>query len=358
VERVDVRVLTVITTVLLSLFLLACSATEVTESSQSQQLSFCDSLATMFPENRVSLSPEWETFVAQTKGEESWSRLSPLYRWESDLIGLDWYAKQGDSSTGVQWLDTLGSRMPLSRHGLSYSFRILDSMRFAKGESITTSLEELGFRVPNANSETLKNISSYFASVKKWEHAYSSLKESLASSSGAYDPNPYTGTKIDENSWLSPSKKKLFLKLAYYAYNAKKEKLAQKNYAIFKYLDGDEKPECDEIELSKEIISTTSGTVVRKSPTVTESGVLPENFKGALDSIRALYIEQRLHQRVMWLAEQGLVKPLSAEEKKDWEALEKRYCSPVTPPCWIMGSETDGPVGYGRALEEEWEAGD
>ena len=116
---------------------------------------------------------------------------------------------------------------------------------------------------------------------------------------GAYDPNPYTGTKIDENSWLSPSKKKLFLKLAYYAYNAKKEKLAQKNYAIFKYLDGDEKPECDEIELSKEIISTTSGTVVRKSPTVTESGVLPENFKGALDSIRALYIEQRLHQRVI-----------------------------------------------------------
>jgi len=94
-----------------------------------------------------------------------------------------------------------------------------------------------------------------------------------------------------------------------------------------------------------------------EGPKSASNQYLSISHQQALDSIRTMYIEQRLHQRVMWLAEQGLVKPLSAEEKKDWEALEKRYCSPVTPPCWIMGSETDGPVGYGRALEEEWEAG-
>jgi hypothetical protein len=152
------------------------------------------------------------------------------------------------------------------------------------------------------------------------------------------------------------------LRLAYLAWQGGKMRLAEKNYRISKMIDAEIGAQCDEKTLADAEFelksSNVSFTLSSGDPYKPKEIDLSISRTAALDSIRSLYLRQLAFQRVMWLAEQGMMKPLSADENKRWKAAEAKYCSPVTPPCWIMGSETDGPVGYGLTLEEEWEAGD
>jgi len=200
-------------------------------------------------------------------------------------------------------------------------------------------------------------VAKLFQQIEEWEFAYHSLKESIVDD---YSFETYSRVSGKVGGFPEEASGK-YVRLAYLAWKSGKLTLAEKNYRIAKMISGQVECNDDLVSDSDFEILDSQGILApldaEKGQTYTRKTSATLSYKSGMDSIRALYMEQRLHQRVMWLAEQGLVKPLSAEEKKDWEALEKRYCSPVTPPCWIMGSETDGPVGYGLTLEEEWEAG-
>ena len=327
------------------------------ETSHGKVELFCDSLAALFPENGNALSPEWEIFVAQFMGEADWARLSPLYRWESDLFGADWYYAKLQEDAYALWLDTLGSRMPLSSWGRFFAEK--------KKNALSQELDSVSISgysppvLPSTSERFLRMIAKLFQQSEEWEYSYFALKEELED---VYGMKPYTRK---ESGAMAMSEKMApeYLRLAYLAWRGGKPRLAEKNYRIAKLLDAGVAAECNEKSLADADFALVTSNVVVFGGGHEDDGTAerfnpPISRTAALDSIRSLYLVQDVEQRVMWLAEQGLMKPLSTREQAKWADKEKGYCSHVSVPCWIMGSETDGPVGFGKALEEEWAAGD
>ena len=333
--------------------LCACTTSNAAEPSRNEASVFCDTLHVVFDKAKLPAT-EWNAFAAQVKGVGDWQRLPALYRWESDLFGLDWYGLSPNDDMFKAWLDTLGIEMPLSSFGRTLSLK--NRRTLAKSANDILPVTGGDYYVPAAAKERLRMVAKLFQQIGEWKFAFFSLKESFVDD---YSFEPYSAGRKNTSAFPAEMADK-YMRLAYLAWRAGRYALAEKNYRIAKMIDED--AECNEGMLSDTEFMTPdlqSGVVpldVEKNGTHTR--VRAVSRKVALDSIRTLYMSQRLQQRVMWLAEQDLVKPLSAEEKKDWATMEAKYCSPAPIPCGILGSETDGPVGFGKALEEEWTAGD
>jgi hypothetical protein len=346
-----------------------CACEEIPKSAGEL---FCDSLEAAFGDPM----PGWETFASQLKGEGEWSRLAQPFRWESDLFALDWHSER-DSVAYSAWLDTIAAEMPWS----SISVHALES-RIREAAGGPPRLEDEVICVVTTDHYPLyrrtgqpRMIAKLFQQAEEWRLAYFALKESFVDRLGA------GGDSLGLPDDLADE----YLRLAYLAWRAGERTLAEKNWLIYKTLRPESRAECDEFALEDDdygnddlggyvhiiidlpidlpylcdtcCIDTCSrrGNAERTRKTASISR------ETALDSVRSLYMELGRQQRVMWLAERGLVSPLSEEERTRWDA--RREVS--WDECYhrwnfydLFGTADPVPVGYGSALEGEWAARD
>ena len=356
----------------------ACEEEAVAETPVNAGELFCDSLEAAFGDPM----PGWETFASQLKGEGEWSRLAQPFRWESDLFGLDWNRGR-DSAAYAAWLDTIAAEMPWS----SISVQALGS-RIREAAGGPPRLEDEVICVVTTDHYPLyrrtgqpRMIAKLFQQAEEWRLAYFALKESFVDRLGA------GGDSLGLPDDLADE----YLRLAYLAWRAGERTLAEKNWRIYKTLRPESRAECDEFALEDDDYGDYALNVNVNVPLVFDGGTKADiilsyfcdtccidtcsrhesvertrktksiSRETALDSVRSLYMELGRQQRVMWLAERGLVSPLSEEERTRWDA--RREVS--WDECYhrwnfydLFGTADPVPVGYGSALEGEWAARD
>lgn len=335
--------------ILLPLLTFGCS--NATNPSSDEAKTFCDKYMGNGEWIDAEIQTEFEHFASLANGA-FWTPVKGVFSLETEWLGLNWYGSQNNDSAANSLCKRLGDGFPMSFTGIY--------LHQKNATSWSNRME-----IPLLNERAIVLIPAMFQQAEAWRDAYLSLKEKLFYEFDV--PKPYTNPEL-ERTWLTSRTSGDYLMLAYYASKAGKEKLIAKNILLSGLVGG------GTISCKDTLDSRLSGlpAVPRgdgECPAIQfeygdgeKEEVEKKRFSisraKALDSIRTMYIEEKLQQRVMWLAEQGLVKPLSVEERETWEGMEKAYCSPDPAPCGIMGSATDGPIGYGKALEEEWAAGD
>ena len=353
----------------------ACEEEAVAETPVNAGQLFCDSLEAAFGDDPM---PGWETFASQLAGAGEWSRLDQPFRWESDLFALDWHRGR-DSVAYSAWLDTIAAEMPWS----SISVHALEEkIREAAGDPphsedsadiicvVTTDHYPLYRRIGQP-----RMIAKLFQQAGEWRYAYFALKESFVDRLGA------GGDSLGLPDDLADE----YLRLAYLAWRAGEKGLAEKNWRIYKTLRPESRAECDEFALEDDsygdydlgghVIRVDPGNIVvidfcdtccidtcsRHESVERTRKTKPISRETALDSVRSLYMELGRQQRVMWLAERGLVSPLSEEERTRWDA-RRAVSWDECYPRWnfhdLFGTADPVPVGYGSALEGEWAARD
>jgi len=364
----------------------ACEEEAVAEAPVNAGQLFCDTLEAAFGDDPML---GWETFASQLAGAGEWSRLDQPFRWESDLFGLDW-RRERDSAAYAAWLDTIAAEMPWSSISVE---ALAKKIREAAGGSphpdviaICAQASEISLPTydgPYCGGPCARRhgqprmIAKLFQQAEEWRYAYFALKESVVDRLGS---NPYSsgGDSLGLPGDLADE----YLRLAYLAWRAGEKGLAEKNWRVYKTLRPESRAECDEFALEDDDYSNydLGGHVVDREkafainlPYLCDTCCIdtcsrhesvertrktkPISRETALDSVRSLYMELGRQQRVMWLAERGLVSPLSEEERTRWDA--RREVS--WDECYrrwrfydLFGTEDPVPVGFGSALEGEW----
>ena len=354
-----------------------CACEEIPKSAGEL---FCDSLEAAFGDDPM---PGWETFASQLAGSGEWNRLDQPFRWESDLFGLDWHRGR-DSAAYAAWLDTIAAEMPwssISVEALAKKIREAAGQPYSDSEAVAmcgTANVMYPYRIRTGQP---RMIAKLFQQAGEWRYAYFALKESFVDRLGA------GGDSLGLPDDLADE----YLRLAYLAWRAGEKGLAEKNWRIYKTLRPESRAECDEFALEDDDHGDYALNVNVNVPLVFDGGTKadiilsyfcdtccidtcsrhesvertrktkPISRETALDSVRSLYMELGRQQRVMWLAERGLVSPLSEEERTRWDA--RREVS--WDECYrrwnfydLFGTADPVPVGYGSALEGEWAARD